>query len=769
MRLAQLELQNFGVYEQLELEIPPGVVGVYGPNGSGKSTLLDAVLWALFGVTRAGKAEVRSDFAGNAECRSVVTFEHEGKLYELRRFLKGAGHAVTAEALCNGLQEVAGVRDVNRYVEQVLGLGVAGFRASVFCEQKQLDVFTGQATGRDRRDLVLQLLGITPLDGALDDVRRRARDAKKEVEAAQQLQGDPASLAAELTELEARAATAGQTRVEAARALAACEERAAQAAAAAEDMRRRKDARDRIMQDYTAARDRARDAAARMEHWRKELDEIEGAAKALPAMQARLADLEGARERVPLLAALVVACDELRAAEAGLPAEPVSSEDLTLARERLGEVEGADGAAQRAAAAAQARREAAAGQRERAAAEVGKAAKLDPDQPCPLCGQGLGASFEDVQEHRRLGLAEAEAALAAARDGEAAAEALARDAAGAVSRARREADELAGRYEAQRRAVDRVERAHQAAARARDALGDTGSDAAELAGVLEEARRRVGELDGVAKAAARLAALVERRPAATEALASETAVRDEAAAQEEELLAAGKAIGFREEEHSAALDAAAAATSSVERARADSIAAQLEEGRATERVNGLRTRALEEEERRAKLEERREGARHLGRLADLIADFRNTLVGEVGPHLSRATSGLFEELTDGRFEGVFVDPDTFELLIERDGRRHPIARHSGSESDLANLALRVAISEQVTLQSGGQVGLLVLDEVLGALDDEHRGRTLAALTRLSGRFRQVLVVTHAAAVKEQLPHAIEVRPLVGGRSAAQLV
>jgi DNA repair exonuclease SbcCD ATPase subunit len=64
--------------------------------------------------------------------------------------------------------------------------------------------------------------------------------------------------------------------------------------------------------------------------------------------------------------------------------------------------------------------------------------------------------------------------------------------------------------------------------------------------------------------------------------------------------------------------------------------------------------------------------------------------------------------------------------------------------------------------------MLVLDEVLGALDAEHRDRLLAALTRLAGRFSQVFVVTHATEVKERLPQAIEVIPLSQGRSTARL-
>jgi len=96
-------------------------------------------------------------------------------------------------------------------------------------------------------------------------------------------------------------------------------------------------------------------------------------------------------------------------------------------------------------------------------------------------------------------------------------------------------------------------------------------------------------------------------------------------------------------------------------------------------------------------------------------------------------------------------------------------RFSGSETDLANLALRVAISEHVRFQSGGAVGLLVLDEVFGPLDDDRKERMLMALERLRGRFRQVLVVTHANDIKDQLPNAIQVVKLPGRRATARLL
>ena len=54
----------------------------------------------------------------------------------------------------------------------------AAFRASVFAEQKQLTAFSLQAPN-ERKKLVLQLLGITPLDAARDLVAQGRADSHR--------------------------------------------------------------------------------------------------------------------------------------------------------------------------------------------------------------------------------------------------------------------------------------------------------------------------------------------------------------------------------------------------------------------------------------------------------------------------------------------------------------------------------------------------------------------------------------------------------------
>ncbi|MGH8976015.1 MAG: AAA family ATPase, partial [Acidimicrobiia bacterium] len=221
MRITRLALRNFRVFADLELAVPDGVVGIFGPNGSGKSTLVEAITWALFGVARTGKDALRAD-GSDGECRVTVEFDHDGHLYEVTRALSGNTVNVTAEAACDGMRLAAGATSVRQYVHQVLGMSADAFRASVCCEQKQVDAFSGRRP-EERRRLVLDLLGITPLDRARDAARARSRAAAEAVEAARLVLGDLDALDAEVSALDA-------AHHQAALALRGAEERSAAAA-----------------------------------------------------------------------------------------------------------------------------------------------------------------------------------------------------------------------------------------------------------------------------------------------------------------------------------------------------------------------------------------------------------------------------------------------------------------------------------------------------------------------------------------------------------
>src|SRR5204862_3964077 len=124
-----------------------------------------------------------------------------------------------AEAHADGLQVAEGVRDTARYVRSILGMDDAAFRASVFAEQKQIASFSGQTPG-ERRKLVLQLLGITPVDAAKDQARKDGRMAMEQFTRARDLLPDVEKLKGEVGEAETAAAAAAEAGALAARQLA---------------------------------------------------------------------------------------------------------------------------------------------------------------------------------------------------------------------------------------------------------------------------------------------------------------------------------------------------------------------------------------------------------------------------------------------------------------------------------------------------------------------------------------------------------------------
>ena len=163
-----------------------------------------------------------------------------------------------------------------------------------------------------------------------------------------------------------------------------------------------------------------------------------------------------------------------------------------------------------------------------------------------------------------------------------------------------------------------------------------------------------------------------------------------------------------------------------------------------------------------------EDARHLGRTAELMGTFRNTVVGAVGPRLSAQAAELFAELTDHEYDALLVDPETYEIRIVDRGielRHGPLLgfRDRPGQPGPAGRDQRA-----LRFQSGGAVGLLVLDEVFGSLDPDRKARMLKALERLRGRFRQMLVVTHDADIKEDLPNAIQVIETAPRRATARV-
>jgi exonuclease SbcC len=731
----RLYLQNYRVYEHVtELELPEGLVGIYGPNGAGKSYLIESIPWALFGYCRGPIDEVRTTGV-NDECVVEATFEHEGHTYVARRTLRGGGKTLKHEAVmhCDGLQVATGAKDVQRYVQQVLGMNTQGFLSSVFAEQKQLAALSLAPPG-ERRKLVLDLLGITPIETA---VRSARRDAKEALDTLAKIEG----VAADLETLETERTDAAAAAVAAEAELITADEVARVAAEAAET------ARERFTLISTAIEEGKR-VKTQFDKLEADVQKLAADAAALSAQQT---ELEGLGDTTTAVTAARHAHDAVRA----FTEARAVHEKAAAALKKHGSAEPPDDARKQASAAAElaaglvATAKALQANLATAQANLERTDDLEGDAECPTCGQPLGDAFEEVRAHR---VAEVTAARDAAADATAKAKA-----------AQTEAKELGAAAEA-------IERAWQDAAKlvaAEQAAAEKLATATEAARGLEELASTLEAAEQADRRAQQLIGQVARADVVARELEAATRERDELARELDTRRADAKAKGYTA--------AGLADADATRRATADALTDANDRAKqAAVAIGSARARAQERQiaveraqEPHARIEPTKVEARLLGRLGELLGAFKDHEAASVGPRLAGHARALFDDMTEGTYSNLELS-DNFEVRITDQNRTFDLKRFSGSEVDLANLALRIAISECVTLQSGGAVGLMVLDEVFGPLDANRRARVLQALNALQTRFRQVLVVTHADDVKAQLPSAIEVRP-TGERRATAIV
>ncbi|MGD9962380.1 MAG: SbcC/MukB-like Walker B domain-containing protein, partial [Thermoplasmata archaeon] len=112
----------------------------------------------------------------------------------------------------------------------------------------------------------------------------------------------------------------------------------------------------------------------------------------------------------------------------------------------------------------------------------------------------------------------------------------------------------------------------------------------------------------------------------------------------------------------------------------------------------------------------------------------------------------------------------YDIQVDDEGALHPLKRFSGGESDLANLALRLAISRIIAERTGANpINFLILDEIFGSLDPDRKRSVMVALTGLSAQFRQIFLITHIDDIKDLMGNVIRVEQAEDGTSTAVLV
>ncbi len=142
------------------------------------------------------------------------------------------------------------------------------------------------------------------------------------------------------------------------------------------------------------------------------------------------------------------------------------------------------------------------------------------------------------------------------------------------------------------------------------------------------------------------------------------------------------------------------------------------------------------------------------------------IVAAANVRLDEMSSGRFAlRHTDARAARGAASGLGLEILDAFTGQSRPAQSLSGGETFLASLALALGLAEVVSARAGGiRLDTLFIDEGFGSLDEETLEIAMRTLDELRQGGRTVGLISHVAAMKEQIPAQLHVSTSAAGPS-----
>lgn len=742
LHLTKVRLRNFRVHEDYTFEpMEEGVTAIVGKNGHGKSTIIDGIAWAIYGTKpnsgiknsswrRLGAPEDEESFVD-------AVFDLDGSELRVKRSIVNAKTGGTkCECWLDGTLEAGpAVSHAESWLTKKLGLDESGFLSTVLVQQKHVNQLVA-ASRTERRRTLEKLTGITAITSALDQAKLEEKTYSKAVDALGIDDGKLPVLRKTAEDNEAlRAKTLEQ--------VSKMEERLAKLDESGRALRGKVDEMDSRLVESRRARDektRADSIVDSMTERMTELSKTRDALKAaLPADRLDSSETaEVKRELETAEAGLLEAKTKANALQSTVAARPTTVE-LDDAGNAVSDAEGrlaaidvqaaVDGIEESRAAIAVARAEGMAAKK-----SLGELSGVGDDgaAACPTCRQPLTDPSGLISElEAKLDATRSTAACERKKIEEFEETVRAADAArAAVSEAKTKlaamdqaVQDAAAAESELPLALSTVESAEATV----KSLRTTVSRFNEYKAKYDEYDRVMGELKTVvsrleaASKDSRLAAekLDEVGSVNEESLARLRAELEDKRSKRADLNAA--VVGKKGEAELAAEKARAAS------AEADSLEAQMEKRK------GLLS----------KLEVSSSAVMVLGK-------FREHLILSAIPQVTDYASELINKISDGKFTSIAIDKK-FDVSVETgDGVVESVSQLSGGEEDLVAICLRLAIS---VMLSDGTPTMLILDEVLTAMDSDRAAAILEAMQGISGG--QIIIVAHNEIIKSIADKVVE--------------
>jgi DNA repair protein SbcC/Rad50 len=785
VKINRLRMLNFRQHAHTEMTFDRGITAIIGANGSGKTTVLEAIAWALYGqpAIRGHRDGVRFLGAGaRAPVEVELDFDLGGHRYRVTRGL------TTAAVYLDGSDSAVAnsISAVNELVARRMGMSRAEFFNTYFTGQKDLAVMAAMGA-TERAQFLSRVLGYERLRAAQEIAREMRRRIGAEIVGLRSAMPEPDSIAEAVSEatrsLQDAIARSNEAGTRHAIALAELK----RLTPAWEQAQREREQWQRLLAEITIVEREVSDLTRSGDRLASELLAIAAVHEELAGLRSAIAPLPALREellrldelfrqqgrRVALIEneqALTEEIGQLAERLSRLETAPALEEEVTLELERArAQFEESSQALEtvrtewvRDKQEAETKLQELRRQYADVKQQRDRILALGAEGACPTCSQVLGANFHAVvtQLEEHLETLQVDGQYYRDREDQLAA---VPPKVSSLEESRRAAS---ARLTVLERRLAKVQAAvHELPGLTREIEAKTvrrdemRAEINSISAVYDAARHAHvrAEIDRLAPMdlrAARLDAAVERAPAAQVERARIDAELAAAIAKRDTLRKAGATREFSQDAHDAIRADFVRCTELARTAELTVVGAQGDVRAAQQRLDAAEA-ARREYERIAERLRVLNSQRLVHDELDLaFRDLRSDLNDALRPELSEIASSFLGSLTDERYDRLELD-DRYDIIVLEDGIAKPVI--SGGEEDLANLVLRLAISQMIADRSGQPFSLLVLDEVFGSLDAARRDNVLELLHRLDDRFEQVILITHIESVREGVDRVITVR------------
>ncbi len=787
MKIISLAMHNFRKFKDIEINFPEGVIGLIGNNGTGKSTIIEAIGWAIYGnrASRTTKEQIKRQGASKQDdCWVKLTFEMNGNLYEVFRII--SGNSADARVKVNGLIAASTSQKVTEFLEKRIGMDYDSFYTSIVAKQQELNALSDKSPA-ERKKSMLKMLKIDVLEEAIKRVRedRRSREKildyiernlknidelEKEEKIYQQYLEEHVKkrnkLIEEIRNIEENLKEINEK-------IKIGKEKAEKYKIFLEKknlLQERKENKNAILNEKIREKEdliskkeeyeRIKNFVNEFEELNKKKEEIEKLKekyyerkKLVEKIEEIENELKEIGKEIERLKWELKDEDEIKNINKKLEEEIKYIEEILANLERKFQKNVAE-------------RNAIFDKRNEIINELKKIEKLGPQSNCPTCGRLLGEKYEEIVSNFKNEIKKLEEEIYNKEKW--------------VEEIKKEMEKFNNKKREKIEEKEKMEKKLMTYRILNDRLKRIIEKKEEKEKERMEIKERIEKIGEVFIDEEEYKKLVEKLkfllPIKNKAIILENEIKklpiiaknidelkneiDLIEKELEKCLIEINLLGFDEERYKELERNYEETKNNFFEKREEIIKMEGKIESIKKDIERIVKEIEEQKKQREKIKDLRKEISYLEMLAGdrdtgLFNKFKSYLISKIGPLLSYYASHFFNVFTNGKYKEIEID-ENYDIYIYDRGEKFQLTRFSGGEKDLANLSLRLAISQLIAQKADISLNFIALDEIFGSQDRERRKNVLNALAELKKQFKQIILITHIEDIKDSLEHIIKV-------------